>query len=102
MIELTFLRKADHPQPHRCQIPSGLPGAAGAAPGGLRAKPSHIPCACPSGLGREQQQKTSFGMIDEIGNGICMAEQTAGRNGVADIADRETNDFGRETSHRTQ
>jgi hypothetical protein len=31
-----------------------------------------------------------------------MAEQTAGRNGVADIADRETNDFGRETSHRTQ
>jgi len=41
-------------------------------------------------------------MIDEIGNRICMAEQTAGRNGVADIADRETNDFGRETSHRTQ
>jgi len=25
-------------------------------------------------------------MIDEIGNGICMAEQTAGRNGVAEEA----------------
>jgi hypothetical protein len=28
-------------------------------------------------------------MIDEIGNGICMAEQTAGRNGVAEVAGRE-------------
>ena len=49
-----------------------------------------------------QQQKTRFGMVGEIGNGICMAEQTPDRDGVADIADRETNDFRWEASHRTQ